>query len=1119
MTLPLILVVLMIGCKKDDSKATVGVCPIVVSTIPVNGAVGVPLNQVISATFNEKMNAATITSSSFTVIDATKSPAVVITGSIAYSGMTAFLTPSSPLLPNTTYTGRVTTAARDLMGNALQTDYVWTFSTDSRPIVTSNPPDKAVDVPLGKIIVLTFNVPMDTLSLKSPASTITITQGTIPVPGRFTYTLTTATFTPASNLAPFTVYNGTVSNTVKNSLGTPMAADYIFSFTTIPQLSLSSNPVLGGTTSGAGTFAQGSTVTAIATANTGYSFLNWTDGTTIVSTSASYQFTMAGNKSLVANFTPRFVVNVISNPLIGGTTTGGGTFVSGTSVTVNAVPNIGFTFTNWTEGLNIVSSSAAYAFTIAGNRNLTANYTPIPYTVSVSSNPLAGGLTSGGGIFNSGASVMVTAIPNVGFTFTNWTEGINIVSTSANYLFTLAGNRTLVANYANVPYTVTLISNPLLGGSNAGAGTYNSSALVTVIARANIGYTFKNWTEGVNIVSTNAIYPFTILGNRLLTANYDAIPLTVSVTSNPLLGGTTTGGGTFNFGSSVTVKAVPNVGYNFTNWTEGVDIVSTSADYLFTIASNRNLVANYTAIPYTVSLSSNPLLGGITTGGGIFNAGTLVTATATANPGFTFSNWTEGANIVSTNANYQFTLVGNRTLVANFNAVPYTVSVSSKPLTGGVTTGGGIFNSGSLVTVNATPNVGYTFNNWTEGLVVVSTDANYQFTILGNKILVANYSPTAFKVDVSSSPLAGGITTGGGTFNSGSTVTVTAKANPGYILDIWKEGSVNLSNSTSYTFILTKDRTLVASYIPVTTYNVGVSSNPFAGGITSGGGTYNAGASVNLTALPNAGYTFKNWTEGINIVSTIANYNFSINGNRTFVANFDAVIPPVVLCPTVIDLGLAGNYVILAESGISTTGVTSVTGDMGISPAAATLITGFGLILPAGGAYSTSSLVTGKVYAPGYAAPTPGLLTTAITNMTTAYTTANGVAPTVTELLAGNLNGQTLVKGVYKWSSGVSITNSLTLDGGGDDCATWIFQIAGDLTVANGTNIILQNGAHAKNIFWVVAGSKAALGTTVNFSGNILCATLISLNTGASVNGRLLSQTAVTLVANTAVAP
>ena len=536
MTLPLILVVLMSGCKKDDYKATVGVCPIVVSTIPAKGAVGVPLNQVVSATFNETMNAATITATTFTVIDATKSAslkaAVVITGAITYSGMTATFTPTSGLLPSTTYTGRMTTAAKDPMGNALQTDYVWTFSTDVPPTVTSNPANNAVDIPLNKTIVATFSTPMDSLTFKTTGTTFIVKQGTTLVPKKLVYTSNTVSFVPTTALAPFTVYTGTITTAAKNTLGTPLAADYVWNFTTIPQLTLTANPVLGGTLTGSGTFAQGSLVTVVATANTGYTFFNWTDGVTVASTSASYQFAMAGNKTLVANFTPKFAVTVLSNPLLGGVTSGAGSFNPGASVTVTAVPNVGFTFTNWTEGVTIISTNATYVFTVAANRALTANYSAIPnFTVGVSANPLLGGVVTGGGSFISGASATVIATANVGFTFTNWTEGATIASTNATYLFPVTANRILVANFAAVGSGFTLnvtavngtvVKNPILA-------TYVSGATVQLTATPNSGYQFSSWS--VDATGTTNPLTVTMNSNKNITANFTA---TVLPPSGPL---------------------------------------------------------------------------------------------------------------------------------------------------------------------------------------------------------------------------------------------------------------------------------------------------------------------------------------------------------------------------------------------------------------------------------------------------------------------------------------------------------------------------------------------------------------------------------------------------------
>ncbi len=226
----------------------------------------------------------------------------------------------------------------------------------------------------------------------------------------------------------------------------------------------------------------------------------------------------------------------------------------------------------------------------------------------------------------------------------------------------------------------------------------------------------------------------------------------------------------------------------------------------------------------------------------------------------------------------------------------------------------------------------------------------------------------------------------------------------------------------------------------------------------------------------------------------------------------------VVKGPLPVNLGTAGNFVVLAKTGVSSTGTTAVVGDIGLSPAAATFITGFGLIADSTNVFSTSSLVTGKVYASNYAVPTPTNMTMAISDMETAFTDAAGrTLPDFTELGAGNISGLTLVPGLYKWGTGVLITSAgVTLSGGAND--VWIFQIAQDLTVSNSAIITLAGGAQAKNIFWQVSG-QATLGTAADFKGILLSQTLISLNTGAKMNGRALAQSAVTLDATAITAP
>jgi hypothetical protein len=218
-----------------------------------------------------------------------------------------------------------------------------------------------------------------------------------------------------------------------------------------------------------------------------------------------------------------------------------------------------------------------------------------------------------------------------------------------------------------------------------------------------------------------------------------------------------------------------------------------------------------------------------------------------------------------------------------------------------------------------------------------------------------------------------------------------------------------------------------------------------------------------------------------------------------------------------VNLGTAGNYVILAKSAISTVPTSAVTGDIGVSPAAATYITGFSpLTMASTNVFSTSSQVVGKVYAADYAVPTPSNLTTAVSDMQTAFTDAAGRAPDVTELGAGNIGGKTLSPGVYKWSTGLLIPTDITLAGSATD--VWILQIAETLTVSSATQILLTGGAVSRNVFWQVAGS-VDLGTTSHFEGIILGKTAISLKTGASINGRLLAQTAVSIDDSAVVEP
>jgi hypothetical protein len=224
-----------------------------------------------------------------------------------------------------------------------------------------------------------------------------------------------------------------------------------------------------------------------------------------------------------------------------------------------------------------------------------------------------------------------------------------------------------------------------------------------------------------------------------------------------------------------------------------------------------------------------------------------------------------------------------------------------------------------------------------------------------------------------------------------------------------------------------------------------------------------------------------------------------------------------------VDLGLAGNYAIFAKTGIdNAVASAAITGNMGVGPGVtSTAITGpWALNLPSGSAFSTSTQVTGNVYAFDYAAPTPTAVTTASTNMGTAYTDAAGrLLPDSLNLAGGNLGGQTLTPGLYKWGSNVTLPfgANVTISGGPDD--VWIFQISGTLTTAAATNVFLSGGAKAKNIFWQVAGTSVTLGANAHFEGIVLAQNAINIGNQTSANSRLLAQTAVNLSQNAITQP
>ena len=223
--------------------------------------------------------------------------------------------------------------------------------------------------------------------------------------------------------------------------------------------------------------------------------------------------------------------------------------------------------------------------------------------------------------------------------------------------------------------------------------------------------------------------------------------------------------------------------------------------------------------------------------------------------------------------------------------------------------------------------------------------------------------------------------------------------------------------------------------------------------------------------------------------------------------------------PACVDLRTAGNYVILAQSGISNTAIAAaVTGNVGIAPASASAITGFDpLVMDPSNTFSTSTQVSGRIYANDYQPPTPGNLVVAAADAEAAYTDASSRMPDFTDPTSGDISGTTPIgPGVYKWNSAVAISSSVTLQGGATD--VWIFQIDGDLNQASGTVVALAGGALAKNVFWQVNGI-VTIESGAHFEGVVLAFNDIHLQAGATLNGRLFTGVSVALEGNNVAQP
>lgn len=312
---------------------------------------------------------------------------------------------------------------------------------------------------------------------------------------------------------------------------------------------------------------------------------------------------------------------------------------------------------------------------------------------------------------------------------------------------------------------------------------------------------------------------YTFLSKSGTPFNSNIVAYRISASASPAAGRSVSGGGSYGHGESVSLRATPNSGYRFLQWTEAGTIVSTNETYSFTAISDRSLTAVFEQIPrYTVTVNASPVNGGTVSGGGIYETGSNIQLGASANDGFRFLRWEKDGNTAAITEIYPLTVKSDSTFTAVFEQIPiYQITLSAEPADGGTVSGGGTYQEGSSVTVSATANSGYHFQRWTEDGNTVSTSGGYSFSVRKNRNLIAVFEeeetePQQYRVTVLAAPDSGGTVSGGGVFPEGTAVTVQAVPKEGYAFNGWTEDGTAVSENPKYTFLLNRERTLTAQF-------------------------------------------------------------------------------------------------------------------------------------------------------------------------------------------------------------------------------------------------------------------------------------------------------------------
>ena len=454
-----------------------------------------------------------------------------------------------------------------------------------------------------------------------------------------------------------------------------------------------------GTVSGGGEYPYGDTIQIEAFPYIGYEFQMWNDS----NTENPRKVVVTQDSTFIALFAiSQYTISVVSDHPNWGSVTGGGTYYYGDTIQISATANLGFEFLGWTDG----NTDNPRTIIVTESQTYTAHFGILQCLIDTEVTPEGAGTVNGGGIYDYGTTIHLTAHSNTGYVFDNWDDG-NITNPRTVFV---EGDATYTAVFHPLQYEITTECDPVEGGTVTGGGIYDYGTIATLTAMPNANYTFLCWSDGIASNPRNV----TVTGN----ANYKALFLfngapqyTITVLANDPTMGTVTGSGTYPEGVTIEISAIPAENAIFNGWDDGNTdnprSVTVTQDMTFIAMFETGSVQTYNIIVR----SGNPLQGSVY-GGGTYPANSVINIGATPALGFYFSGWQDG----DMNNPRVITVTGNAEYVASFSPTPvltYTVTVYFDE-TKGFILGAGTYDAGAIATIAAIPADGYYFKKWSD---------------------------------------------------------------------------------------------------------------------------------------------------------------------------------------------------------------------------------------------------------------------------------------------------------------------------------------------------------------------------------------------------------------------